>query len=470
MTHARATGPAPGDDAVSNGALRLALQKCEGKRLGVLLLLIALTAAITELRHVLGGRVMQGRAFVDALILLGAVGAYAIILLLIVRRANARNRLLPLWLWVVTTVVETSIPTAAMLILQLTGRIPMIEALSVPAVVMYGALIALSILRMRAWLTMLSGFVAAAGHAALIAHAAVASHGALHVSDLAFLLSYPVNLLLTGLASSLVTSEVRKYFLSSLREAATRRSLERIQDEMEMARAVQQGLMPAKPPEVPGFEIAGWNRPADRTGGDYFDWQVLPDGRVAVVIADVSGHGLGPALLMTVCRAYARACVPLGPELGSSLRRVNALLHEDVRSGRFVTLAIVLLDGKTGECELLSAGHGPLLLLRDGAGGVERFEGDGLPLGILDDEDFGAPRRFTLNRGDVLLLVTDGFIEWARGGDGELYGEERLAACLTANSRIGATELIEVLARDVESFAGDTPQPDDMTAVAIRRL
>jgi serine phosphatase RsbU (regulator of sigma subunit) len=267
-----------------------------------------------------------------------------------------------------------------------------------------------------------------------------------------------------------VSLEVRRYFLASLREAETRRKLDLVQNELNIARVVQQALMPEKPPLVPGFDIAGWNRPADETGGDYYDWQILPDGRVAIVIADVSGHGLGPALLMAVCRAYARACVPVGPELRSALSRVNTLLHGDVSAGRFVTFAVMVVEPQSGQFELLSAGHGPILHFHAKEGRVEEFATDGTPLGILEDEDYGAPQSRRMEPGDVLLFVTDGFTEWARPGDAEQYGTKRLREFVLKNIGLDASTLIARLDADVHAFGPGTRQADDMTAVVVRRL
>ncbi len=448
--------------------LRLALQRSEGGRLLVLLTIIVITAVSVVVRHAAGDSPMPGGTFVHIFGLIGVVMLYSGGLLLLVRRANARRRLLPVGLWVVTVVIETMFPSAAIVMLQRGGTINAEDALTSPGVLMYGMFIMLSILRMRPWLSALGGMLSAASHVTLVALSASAAR----FDDLTFsyYLSYGVNLLMTGVAASMVASQVRRYFLSSLREAEAKRSLDRMTGEMEIARAIQQRLLPKEPPSVAGFDIAGWNRPADQTGGDYYDWQMLPDGRVAVVIADVSGHGLGPALLMAVCRAYARACVPMGMELAAAFGRVNKLLCSDVGDGRFVTLAAVVLDGRTGECEMISAGHGPILLHRSGAAGVEVMGASGIPLGIAEDEEYGMPVRFTLEAGDSLLLVTDGFFEWARSGDGQRFGTARLAACMEMHAGVGAGELIERIEAAVSGFVAGAPQGDDMTAVSIRRV
>lgn len=457
------------DHAAANGMLRRALQRSEPRRLALMFLVLLIALGSNLARHFLGGKVMQGETFVLRLSLLGLVAVYGISLLLAVRRAIAADRLLPEPVWIGSTVFEALFPTVALFIVEVSGRISPLEALTAPALLSYPVVIGLSILRMRPWLCVLSGVLCAAGHAGLLAWAVLKMHKPIAAGDWAYFASYPVNLAVVGLVSSLVAFEVRKYFRASLREADARQRLALVNKEVEIARVIQQGMMPERPPQIAGVEIAGWNRPADRTGGDYYDWQELPDGRLAVVIADVSGHGLGPALLMAVCRAYARACVPVGPELASALRRVNSLLHDDVSEGRFVTFAIAILDARSGECELLSAGHGPILLYRASGGTVEEFDGDGVPLGVLPDETYATPRKLWLEPGDTLVFVTDGFFEWA-APTGELYGTERLRECVRSSARMPAAEMIARLDADVQRFGAGAPQNDDMIAVIIRRL
>jgi phosphoserine phosphatase RsbU/P len=119
--------------------------------------------------------------------------------------------------------------------------------------------------------------------------------------------------------------------------------------------------------------------------------------------------------------------------------------------------------------DLLSAGHGPLLHLESATGNITQIEGDGIPLGILANEDYDQPRKIQMAPGDVLLLVTDGFIEWPRAGDGQQYGVDRLSDLLRKNAALPARTLIERMDADVCAFSGGSPQLDDMTAVVIRR-
>ncbi len=133
---------------------------------------------------------------------------------------------------------------------------------------------------------------------------------------------------------------IRLHVVSALRKAENRAKLE--QDTV--ARSIQQGLLPATVPKINGFDIVGWNKPADETGGDYIDWQQLADGRVAVTVDDVTGHGIGSALCMASCRAYLRAGFVTEPDLRSFLGHLNQLLHQDLPTEKFVTLAAGILN------------------------------------------------------------------------------------------------------------------------------
>jgi serine phosphatase RsbU (regulator of sigma subunit) len=183
-------------------------------------------------------------------------------------------------------------------------------------------------------------------------------------------LAYSGILALTADAGMVVSREIRKHVREAAEEAAAHERAEvqvsRMEHDLSIARDIQAGLLPRNPPEIDGFDIAGMNRPADQTGGDYYDWQELPDGRLAVVLADVSGHGIGPALVMAVCRAYARSTAPTSPDPAGLVTRLNQLIHGDLPGDRFITFVVAVLD-PNGTVQLVSAGHGPTLLYRAGS-------------------------------------------------------------------------------------------------------
>jgi sigma-B regulation protein RsbU (phosphoserine phosphatase) len=253
------------------------------------------------------------------------------------------------------------------------------------------------------------------------------------------------------------------------RLAVEKAARQRIEHDLEIARGIQQGLLPTTRPDLPGYDIAGWSQAANETGGDYYDWQVLPDGRVLVSLADVSGHGVGPALVAAVCRAYARASVTGNDQdLGKILDRINALLSADMPDGRFVTFVGVLLDPATHGAQMVSAGHGPLFRCIASHGELVESGADGIPFGLLPDSEYGPVNEFSLAPGDSVLLVTDGLFEWTNAA-GESYGLERLRESILKLSDESAADIIRGLFDGARSFIGDLPQEDDVTIVVVRR-
>ena len=229
------------------------------------------------------------------------------------------------------------------------------------------------------------------------------------------------------------------------------------------------GSFPMAAPEIDGFDIAGWNKPADETGGDYFDWQQLADGRVAVTVADVTGHGIGSALCMAACRAYARAGFATEPDLRSFLCRMNQLLHEDLPSEKFVTLVAGLLNPAEATLHLISAGHGPLLFYSSSENCFRTYDAQGLPLGLLPRFSYTGPQTLNFARGDILVFVTDGFLEWANA-NGEDFGEDRLKEVIRAHRHMPSATIISELYSAVVKFAGSMPQLDDLTALVVKRV
>jgi sigma-B regulation protein RsbU (phosphoserine phosphatase) len=270
------------------------------------------------------------------------------------------------------------------------------------------------------------------------------------------------------LASSFnrMTDDLRSHVERLAEERATREKIER---DLDLAREIQRGLLPKQEPHAPGFGIAGWNQAADKTGGDYFDWLELPDGRTIVTLADVTGHGIGPALIVAVCRAYMRASASTGSvDLSGALGRVNDLLHADIPDGRFVTAAVGLIDPQESRMSLVSAGQAPILFYEAKSRTVHNWDADDLPLGIMRGVGFDQAREIEFGPGDMLVLTTDGFFEWANP-DREQYGTERLVEFLRQKHELGPEEFIEALHQAVLAHSGGTVQADDLTAVVIKK-
>ena len=240
----------------------------------------------------------------------------------------------------------------------------------------------------------------------------------------------------------------------------------RLEGELELARRIQQRLLPGRPPAVPGLEIAGRSEPAREVGGDYYDHFDLGGGRVLLVIADVSGKGVPAALLMSGFRAslMSQDAGTLGPD--RMAERVNEFLHRSVETGRFVTAFLGFLEASGGRLVYANAGHNPPALLR-ADGRVEWLSAGGLVLGIIPDSRFESGEA-TLGPGDLLALYTDGVTE-AADGAGELWGEERLVATLRRLRERPCAEVAEVLAREVRTYEGTGGPSDDVTVLLARR-
>lgn len=253
------------------------------------------------------------------------------------------------------------------------------------------------------------------------------------------------------------------------REATTRIEKERIQRDLAIARDIQQGLLPKLPPTVIGFDIAGWNEPADETGGDYFDFVPLSDGRLAVAIADVTGHGIGAALVVAEVRALFRAEILRDPDLITAVTDMHRLIANDLSADRFITACFAIVTGERSSVSFLSAGHGPIFSYSQAREEVIEHPPQGLPLGFMPEPSYSDPITISLAPGDVFLLLTDGFFEWTDRG-GEPFGVERIRTFLAAHHDLPARSLVDTLRRAVVDFSEGTPQADDLTAVVVKRM
>ncbi|MBI5723687.1 MAG: SpoIIE family protein phosphatase [Planctomycetes bacterium] len=240
---------------------------------------------------------------------------------------------------------------------------------------------------------------------------------------------------------------------------------------MQIAREIQQNLFPQESPRVCGFDVAGFASPADETGGDSYDFMPLPDGRWMFIVADASGHGIGPAIVIAETRAMLRAvslASPGGCDISVILRTVNSLLQADMRSSRFVTCFYGLLDPLSATLKYASAGHGPLIFYDSADKSIHQVAPKSVPLGILDDTEYGEIDLRDFAPGDFLAIITDGFIEAVDGRD-EQFGVERIQDMLRKCSGMESRQIVARLYDEVSRFAGGRPQADDLTALVIRR-
>jgi phosphoserine phosphatase RsbU/P len=237
---------------------------------------------------------------------------------------------------------------------------------------------------------------------------------------------------------------------------------------LQIAREIQRDLLPDQQPDVAGYDIAGYNESADETGGDIYDFRPLPDGRLLMIVADASGHGVGPAMVIAEARAMLRASSVDCCDLPHLLATTNRLLAEDL-SGRFVTCFLGLLDPKTHRMEWASAGHAPIVFYDSETDTFSALAATGMPLAILPDSEFDEVQSFEFKRGDFVAITTDGFFE-ATNATGADFGIDTMLEVFRTHRDRSATDMIAQLHGEVTEFVGDLPQADDLTAVLIKRV
>jgi sigma-B regulation protein RsbU (phosphoserine phosphatase) len=243
----------------------------------------------------------------------------------------------------------------------------------------------------------------------------------------------------------------------------------RIEQALAIARSIQRNFLPTKPAAAEQLDVYGHSVSCDETGGDYYDYFEMPDASLGLVIADVTGHGVGPALLMATARSALRVLVRAEPSLEQLLFRLNNLLREDVHDGRFITLFLGSVDAKERVFRNVGAGHTPPVLWRARDGSTELIPSKGPPLGIVANAPFKQGNNVPLAKGDALLLTTDGIIE-ATDASGDQYGFPRLRAGVSRLARGSAKEIVEGIMADVTGFAGEAGLRDDATLVAVKVL
>ena len=453
---------------IRSKAFRAAALRSERVRVVGVLVTLAILLLIAAGRALLSNSRLEIHYLPGLVLLVGAMMVHEGVMLAVVNRRIAAGEDLPAWGGTVNLLAETLFPTLALLWLTESPLLGPYRALVAPAILTYFFFILLSTLRLNPSLSRWTGLLSGAGYLAVTAYTFSRYPAADPLFPPAVFWTYGLLIVLGGFVGGAVAGEIRKHVIASLQEAETRRQMERIRQDLDTARGIQQDLLPRQPPASPQFDIAGWNQPADATGGDYFDWQELADGRIAVSLADVSGHGIGPALVMAVCRAYARASFPSARDLPEVMTRLNELLVKDLPSERYVTMVVAWLDPANSRFELISAGHGPLLRYQAACDQFESIEPQGIPFGLFPGFQYGSAHCFEMAPGDLLVLTTDGFFEWANAHD-EQFGLVRLQDTIRSARHLQSSEIIAQLHAAVIQFAGGTAQQDDLTAVVVKR-
>lgn len=247
-----------------------------------------------------------------------------------------------------------------------------------------------------------------------------------------------------------------------------RAALHRIAREMEAAAQIQRTFLPKESPSGPmdhAFEVFAIMQPAKEVGGDFYDYFLIGDSKLAVAIGDVSGKGVPAALFMSVSRTVLRAIAFEGGEPGAVLSKVNDILARDNTETMFVTLFYAVLDLQSGVLTFSSAGHDDALLLSRMAS-AEALGFMGPAIGLVDSVAYPTAAR-TLASGDTLLLLTDGITE-AFNADGHVFTSERVVKTLVEQPHTSASDMVRFLSDEVTRFSAGTEQSDDITCVALR--
>jgi sigma-B regulation protein RsbU (phosphoserine phosphatase) len=265
--------------------------------------------------------------------------------------------------------------------------------------------------------------------------------------------------------------EVAKTLARQARAALENARLQRVraekdrQDrELQIAREIQEGLLPPQPPEVPGFEVAGRSWPCFEVGGDSYDWIPLDDGRLAVVVGDVAGKGTPASILMASVHASVQLLAGT-MEPARLVRRVNRFLATRAPASRFVTLLYAELDAASRRLRYVNAGHVPPYHIA-GDGGVRRLLEGGPALGLLADASYEVG-EVVVEPGDVVAIVTDGVTEALSPGDEE-FGDDRVCEALRRLAGGSAGEVLSGLVGAAEAWTAGAGFADDLTAVVVK--
>ena len=277
----------------------------------------------------------------------------------------------------------------------------------------------------------------------------------------------PVTVILPGLGFPEGTLSLFLAFglmnLLVLLEVADRLSLK---NDLEIARQIQQAMLPSGQFAAPGVETAGVSRPANTVGGDFFDVIPLDDGRIVIALGDVAGKGSPAALLMALLLAMLRTLVDEKLEPPELMTRLNVQVCRQTPRTRFITLFYAVFDPRIGELTYVSAGHTPPLLLRKG-GSCERLTEGGIALGMFDHSTYTAGHA-TLDVDDLVGVYSDGITE-AENPAGTPFDEAGLESALKASRMLATSAIPAAIVRSVEQFTADTRLADDLTILVLRR-
>lgn len=274
------------------------------------------------------------------------------------------------------------------------------------------------------------------------------------------------------IATSSLALHQRLMHVAFIRDISERQRAERElrehEEQFRAARDIQQWMFPKRSPDFPGFDISGASFPAEAAGGDYFDYVLLPNERLGLAVADVTGHGIGPALLMAEARAYLRVLTKARRNVGEILTRANLVLAEDLSLECYITMILASIDTKKRRLSWANAGH-PAGLIIDKTGKRRvRMSRTGPPLGVRKDTRYGTKSNAAaLLDGDIVVLLTDGFEEALSETD-EFFGVDKICEHVQQNRTLPAGEILASLREKVSEFVGSQDQADDLTGIIVK--
>lgn len=243
---------------------------------------------------------------------------------------------------------------------------------------------------------------------------------------------------------------------------------QKMEQDLALAREIQLAALPKDLPVLAGYEIVAWSKPAEETGGDIYDAIALDSHRAGLLMADATGHGIGPALSASQLRAMFRMGLLLEADLGDMLSRINSQLKTDLPLDRFITAFAAILDSVEHKIFYHSWGQAPLLHYHAKEDRLEWLEASTLPMGILDNPPAAPPSPRSMRPGDIFALISDGFFEY-ENDPGDQFGREKTGEIIRMYCQSPLDQIRIRLQNSIENFAEAAAQVDDMTLLMVRR-
>ena len=241
-----------------------------------------------------------------------------------------------------------------------------------------------------------------------------------------------------------------------------------IEDQLDIARSFQQVLLPTKDIDIPGAEVASSYRTAQKVGGDYFDYVMIDENRVAVILCDVSGHGIPSAMGMVNIRSIFRTLLLAGFDSPSStMSKANNILTKEFRDDQFATLCFYIYDQSTRKLHYCNAGLPHAVHFSDESGTLREIESIALPLGVVPDNDLYVDKTLSLGVNDLFIVYTDGIVE-AMNSSRDEFGRERFLSAISRSSDKTPQAINDAITKDIEDFVQDGHLSDDRSIITLK--